>query len=300
MRAGAGLQGRGAPLGELGHCMAGAGGALLCRLLSGALVRGRASPSTAVPAGRAPSAPPRRLGRGWQGRRAGTTRALAPALRLPWPVAGTPRLCRLHRRAPLDSRTGAQRDPETASALRRLAPECRGWERRALQSLGFVTLGKGRSRVPQPPSSFLAPVRLNPAKGRGPSHAQRHLGSLPSFLSITTFPPLSLSLFTSISIASLRSSLRVSALRTSVYVFTPHRSPFFIYFYHISIFPSLAFLSFLYISDLSTLMYLPFLSFSVSSLFPSLSSLPPPGAVLGATREQPWNQAFASSFAEGL
>lgn len=64
MRAGAGLQGRGALLGELGHCMAGAGKELLCGLLSGALVRGRAPPSTAVPAGPGAFRSSRRYGAG--------------------------------------------------------------------------------------------------------------------------------------------------------------------------------------------------------------------------------------------
>lgn len=137
----------------------------------------------------------------------------------------------------------------------------------ASESLGFGAWGKGRPRVPRPGPCSPAPAGL---------HARAHLASLPSFLGLT--PPL-LSLprspLTSISIACRNPSPPFRPL--SYLCLSTSSQPRFLCFSRIS--PPPAFLSsFLYVSYLLSTLYI-----SLSSPFPSLSSLPPPGAVLGGS-----------------
>ncbi|KAJ8788875.1 hypothetical protein J1605_005171 [Eschrichtius robustus] len=136
--------GEGAPCGQRGHCVAGAGRALLCRLpSSGALGRaGRRPPRRPRGPAQAPPAPPRR-----PRREAGTARAL----RLPWPASGALWPGPGSPRSSTPLAPGAQRDPETASAR-----DGRRGARQKVSALG--RRGKERRRVPRPGPRSRAPT----------------------------------------------------------------------------------------------------------------------------------------------
>lgn len=136
--------GEGAPCGQRGHCVAGAGRALLCRLpSSGALGRaGRRPPRRPRGPAQAPPAPPRR-----PRREAGTARVL----RLPWPASGALWPGPRSPRSSTPLAPGAQRDPETASA--------RHGKRGARQKVSASgRRGKGRRRVSRPGPRSRAPA----------------------------------------------------------------------------------------------------------------------------------------------
>lgn len=280
--------------------MAGAGGALLCRLLSGALVRGRAPPSIAVPAGPGAFRSSPALGAGLAeaqgGDDTGSGARAAPPLAV-GRAKSLPAAPRCSARLAHQSAEGSGNSERTRASGSR-APGA------GAQGTAEPLLRDAWEGTPAwPPAPVILPGARQAKSGQGtrplaraasprisPLHSPHHY--LPSSLPVSLYLPL----FPSPLLTP--PSLRLSALRTSVCIYTSSQSLFYIFLSHLyisiscfSVLPVYFNLSPLYISSLFP---------SLFPLSPSLSSLPPPGAVLGATREQPWNQAFASSFAEGL
>lgn len=258
--------------------MAGPGGALLCRLSSsGALVRSRAPPSTAVPAGRGrttPAPPQRAAGfrhpRGGEGSAvarggdgagsgaAGRGRCSSPGRRRGrcGPAGGSAGL----RSPPPGLRSGA---PAAGSAGRCGKPLLRG------------RLGRG-ARVSPARATLLGACRAGNGRGTRPlARAAPPRGSPPLLLSLSPPPSFLLLYFHPLS-AFLCISISCFFLLLSNLLY------FSLYFY---------LLSFYFSFSTFSLSFVVFYSFA--SLPPSLSPLPPPAPVLGATRELLGKQAFA-------